>query len=121
MHRFIIAFLFVIGVPGLVSDFDTWLGWLGVNWPPGIGTALVIIAVAWAVFSYGREQTRSTSAAELTIYQLFELEKLDRERKLDRQRFLQSEWPGLIVSGVFVAVVFSLIYVGVTKGFGTTP
>ena len=88
----------------------------------GIGYGVVLfIAMEWT----RRTATGSVPAVEgddkasaFTTDQLFELEKLDRNRKQDRQEFLQSEWFGFVIAGIVIVVALALIFVGVTRGFG---
>ena len=107
MRKFFFPILLIVGIPGLVSDFNTWLEWFDVSWPPGLGTALVVIAVAWAVFYFARERTGSTGA--LTPDQLFELEKLDRERRDVVIKHLHDDWPSYVFAGVVILIVCAII------------
>lgn len=55
MQRLGILFLFLFGIPGMVDDYRTWTTWLALDLPPGLGTAMVLTAAAWAVlFTYYR-------------------------------------------------------------------
>lgn len=55
MQRILILTLFLFGLPGMVDDWNAWMVWLDVSLPPGIGTALVLTAAAWAaIFAYFR-------------------------------------------------------------------
>ena len=53
MQRLIVFILFLLGIPGMVDDYRTWTMWLGMDLPPGLGTAMVLTAAAWAMlFTY---------------------------------------------------------------------
>ncbi len=55
MQRLGILFLFLLGIPGMVDDYHTWTKWLDLDLPSGLGTAMVLTAVAWTVlFTYYR-------------------------------------------------------------------
>ena len=57
MQRLGILVLFLLGIPGMVDDYRTWTKWLGMDPLPGLGTAMVLTAAAWAVlFTYYRSE-----------------------------------------------------------------
>ena len=89
----------------------------------GIGYGVILfIGMEWTRRTAKRsvpaaERAPDDKASAFTTDQLFELEKLDRDRKQDRQEFLQRDWPGFVFSGIVIVVVLALIFVGVTRGF----
>ena len=95
---------------GSVTGFEAFWNDIPAVWK-GIGYGVVLfIAMEWT----RRTATGSVPAVErapddkasaFTTDQLFELEKLDRNRKQDRQEFLQREWSGFVIAGIGVVIV----------------
>ena len=99
---------------GSVTGFEAFWNDIPAVWK-GIGYGVVLfIAMEWT----RRTATRSVPAAErapdgkasvFTPDQLFELEKLDRERKKSVTEFLKRDWGEMVIAVVASIVVLTIV------------
>ena len=98
--------LHLLSIPGYIADGASWATVLQDMTPLQIMLALAGTACAAYAF-----WPRRAADSILTPDQLFELEKLDRERKKSVTEFLKQDWAGLVMA--VVISIGALVTIGV--------